>query len=134
MSEKQIAPELIPVLKKLQEEGLKVYTYTCDRLNEIHSLYWFENGRVLNIQPNTWRNKYSPDRYDIGVSYIPSHINGSGCSLNYNNNDLGCSTSELLSFRNLPTWVRGVTNYKSMDEFLKKQVGVLKFYELEKVK
>jgi len=136
MAENKIASELIPVIKQLQSEGFKVYSYNTfsEPSREIDSLFWFENGRVLNIQPNTWRNKnYCPDRYDLSVSYIPSRENGSGCGLTrdgYNNTGVSCA--EVLNFRNVTTWIHGAQNYKSMDEYLKRET-VLKFFEIEQV-
>lgn len=128
-----ISKELEPVLKQLQSEGYEVYTYSVsyEPEREINSLYWFENGRILNIQPSSWRNeRYARDRFNIGVSYIPSTQNGSGCGLS--NDDCGTSAENLLSYRKSPTWVNGVRNYSSMENFLKKE-NVLKFYKIETV-
>ena len=83
---------------------------------EINSLFWFENGRVLNIQPSSWRNnRYARDRFNIGVSYVPSQKNGSGCRLS--NDDIA---DDLLKYRTAPTWVRGVTNYKNIAQLIKR--------------
>lgn len=123
-----ISTELLPVLQQLQKEGFEVYAYETDRYQgEINSLYWFENGRVLNIQPNEWRReRYSRDRFDIGVSYIPSSQNGSGCGLSREYYDTGTPAAELLKFRTYPTWVKGAVNYRNIDHYLKRE-NVLKF-------
>ena len=79
-----IAEELKPIYEQLKKEGYEIYTYTCNsnKNNEITSLYWYENNRVLNIQPSTWYNfQYNRDCFNIGVSYIPTRENGSGCLL-----------------------------------------------------
>jgi hypothetical protein len=131
MDTRKISPELKPVLEQLQAEGFKVYTYNCNsnKDKEINSLYWYENGRVLNIQPNSWRDeKYARDRFNLSVSYIPSCENGSGCGLSLF--DTGDTANDVLSFRERPTWVRGVENYKSMEHFLKRET-ILEFYEIK---
>jgi len=128
----KISEELKPVLKQLQDEGFKVYTYSVsyEPEREINSLYWFENGRILNIQPSSWRHeRYARDRFNIGVSYIPSRENGSGCGLS--DDDCGTSAENLLKYRKSPTWVRGIINYESMENFLKRESNTLKFYEIE---
>ena len=77
-----LCDELMPVLNQLHSDGATVYTFEPLSGNEYTSLFWFENGRVLNIQPNTWRNeRYNRDCFNIGVCYIPSSENGSGCGL-----------------------------------------------------
>ena len=122
-----ISAELKPVLDQLHSEGIEVYTYMTDS-DEVNSLFWFENGRVLNIQPSLWRNeRYARDSFNIGVSYVPSHKNGSGCGLS--NDDCGTSAEDLLSYRKNPTWVHGSLNYGSMEYYLKKQI-VLEYYEI----
>jgi len=129
----QIAQELIPVLKQLQNEGFKVYSYKTlsNPEKEVDSLYWFEKGRILNIYPSVWKSEHNKNCYFIGVDYIPSAQNGSGCRLNNDdNNNWGFPASHLLEFRNIGTWVRDVKNYNSMEHFLKKET-ILKFYELE---
>ena len=78
-----ITEELIPVYKQLKSEGHKVYSYHTHYTNlvgggEIHSLYWYENGRILDIQPSTWRNKYNRDCYHLSTAYIPNGETGSG--------------------------------------------------------
>ena len=121
----KLCPELMPVLRQLQAEGYEVYTYKPLCGNEYHSLFWFEAGRVLNIQPNTWRNeRYARDVFDIGVSYIPSRENGSGCGLS--SDDCGTSASELLKYRHNQTWVRGVKNYRDMAHYLKDGLRISK--------
>lgn len=128
----KLCDELMPVLRQLQSEGFDVYTYTTqyNPPKEYHSLYWFEDGRLLNIQPSTWRNeRYNRDLFFIGVSYIPSQQNGSGCSL-MGDNDWGLSACDLLKYRREPTWVRGVKNYRDMSDFLKRET-ILKFCKLD---
>lgn len=114
----QLSPELMPVLNQLQAEGREVYAYETDNYGgEINSLYWYENGRVLNIQPNSWRNqRYARNRFNIGVSYRPSHENGSGCGLN--DDDTGTGAESLLEHRAKPTWVKGAMNYRSIEQFI----------------
>lgn len=127
---RKIANELQPVYKQLRSEGYEVYTYTSqsNKNEEIHSLYWFENGRVLNIQPSSWYNaRYARNCFNLSVSYIPSQENGTGCGLS--TSDIGTPAEELLLFRNKPTWVRGATNYKSMEHFLQLE-KVLKFHKI----
>jgi hypothetical protein len=130
-SKMKIAPELKPILDQLHKEGHKVYTYESDwHGGEINSLFWFEGGRVLNIQPTTWFNhKHLRDVYRLGVCYIPSRKNGSGCGLSPEDG-FGTSASEILKYRNALTWVRGVKNYPSMEAYLKKQT-ILKYFEVE---
>ena len=122
-----ISPELLPVLQQLQQEGFDVYAYETDWYGgEINSLYWFENGRVLNIQPSSWRNqRYARDRFNIGVSYVPSRENGSGCGLSGDNT--GTPAADLLRYRKHPTWVKGATNYRDMQHFLKRDLKFRKF-------
>ncbi len=125
----KLCPELMPVLRQLQREGFEVYTYTCSSCpkHEYASLYWFEGGRVLNIQPNISRNeRYWRDVFNIGVSYIPSQHNGSGCGLSPRD---GIPADELLKHRHKPTWVSGVMNYASMQSFLRNE-KVLDFFRL----
>jgi len=130
-----LCDDLMPVLKQLQSEGLEVYSYTSmdmrQRGTATKSLYWFENGCVLNIQPDEF-GWY----YNLGVSYIPSSANGSGCRLThadgYGYHPEGVRADEVLKFRNAATWVRGAQNYKSMEHFLKEQSKfVLKFAKLD---
>lgn len=114
-----ISEELRPVLEQLVSEGYEVWTYTPS-YGEINSLFWYENGRVLNIQPNSWRNdRYARDRFDLGVSYKPSHENGSGCGLTQDIHDTGTPAAELLQHRTRPTWVRGIENYSSIEAKIK---------------
>ena len=87
-------------------------------------LFWFENGRVLNIQPS---DSYVVWGYRIGVSYIPSRENGSGCDLSGYE---GVRPEYLLTFRNAQTWVRGAKNYKSMTHFLEKNT-ILKWFPFD---
>lgn len=127
----KLCNELMPVLHQLQSQGATVYTYTPIDDREYHSLFWLENGRVLNIQPNTRRHyKFARDRFDLGVSYVPSIENGSGCGLTQDRYDTGTPAAELLSFRNRPTWVHGVQNYKSMAALIKDH-RPLEFFELD---
>lgn len=130
-----IAPELKPIALQLQAEGYTLYTYTCEskeNKNEINSFWWFENGRVLQIQPNSWYNqRYNRDCFNLSVSYIPSHQNGSSCGLSNDNNE-GVTADKLLSFRKYPTWVKGSVNYTSIEDYLRKQT-VLTWYEIEKI-
>jgi hypothetical protein len=129
ITENALCAELMPILNQLQAEGYDVYTYQNNK-NELTSLYWFENGRILNIQSSTWRDaRYARDRFNLGVSYIPSREHGSGCGLS-DEYETGTPASELLRFRKSPTWVRGITNYKSMQDFLKRET-VLKFSKLD---
>ena len=121
--EHKLSPELMPVLTQLQSEGLDVYAYETDSYaGEINSLFWFENGRVLNIQPTTWRrSKYNRDCFTIGVSYVPSQGNGSGCGLvDQKDEGMGLSAADLLKYRKVSTWVRGVTNYQNIEQFIKR--------------
>lgn len=111
--------DLQPVFQQLRNEGKEVYTYTPS-IGEVKSLFWFENGRVLNIQPDTMRG------FNLSVSYVPSVQNGSGCQLS---EDYGMRAEDVLKFRNAATWVSGVTHYKNMAQFLKGQT-VLKWFEL----
>ncbi|MBF9645477.1 hypothetical protein IAI43_12135, partial [Streptococcus pseudopneumoniae] len=55
---KEVTEDLKPIFEQLKAEGYKVYSYEThyNPNDEIDSLYWFENGRVLSVQPNTWRN------------------------------------------------------------------------------
>lgn len=115
----EISVELRPVLHQLISEGYEVYTYTPS-YGEINSLFWYENGRVLNIQPNSWRNdRYARDRFDLGVSYRPSTKNGSGCGLTQDIHDTGTPAAELLQHRTRRAWVHGIENYTGMDEYIK---------------
>jgi hypothetical protein len=128
---RKIAEELKPIYEQLKNEGFEVYSYTCEsnKDNEITSFYWYENGRVLNIQPSTWYNsRYNRDCFHISVSYIPSTQNGSGCGLSESN--WGIMAEDLLNHRNIPTWVNRIENYKSMDDFLKRET-ILKFHKVE---
>ena len=131
---RQIAEALKPVYDQLVSEGFDVYTYTCEsnKNNPIDSLYWYENGRVLNIQASQWYNKnYNPDCFFLYTSYIPSSDNGSGCRLtNDDNNNWGFSAANLLELRKYPTWVRGIKNYSSMDHFLSGE-KILHFHKVE---
>lgn len=111
----KIASELQPILDQLTQEGSSVYT---SKYAPGVTLYWFENGRVLSIHSSSWRNeKYNPDCWQLSANYIPSYGSGSGCRLS--TDDWGHSASDILQFRNVPTWVRGIQNYNSMDHFLK---------------
>ena len=129
----KVAAELKPVYDQLKKDGIRVYSYTHSRStddDEITSLYWHDGTRVMNIQPSTWRNsRYNRDCFQIGVSYYPSTKNGSGCGLSHEVHDAGTPASELLKFRNAPTWVSGITNYKNMEAYLKRET-VLKFFEV----
>lgn len=130
----KISEELKPVLKQLQNEGFEVYTYSVsyEPEREINSLYWFENGRILNIQPSSWRHeRYARDRFNIGVSYVPSRKNGTGCGLSAE--DCGTPAENLLKYRKYPTWVNGSPNYDSMEKFLKRESNVLEFYKIETI-
>lgn len=114
----KLCPELMPILKQLQSEGYKVYTYKPNEGGEYHSLFWFEGGRVLDIQPTQWRNARSNrDSFRIGTQYVPSAMNGSGCLLSAHDNPTPADS--LLGYRREPTWVSGVQNYKSMEHYLK---------------
>ena len=124
MTSYHVSPELMPVLEQLIDEGYTVYTYvsaTGRGEAELNSLYWYENGRVLDIQPNTWRNRYERDRYNLSVSYKPSRENGSGCRLA--GEDTGSAAADLLKFRQYPTWVhrkhKDPENYKGIDGHIK---------------
>ena len=117
---RKVAEELMPVLKQLQSEGIKVYSYNYDSLKneEITGLFWYENGRMLNIQGSSWRNfRYARDRFELGVSYIPSRENGSGCGLSPH--ECGVCACDILKYRKYPTWVKRIENFKSIDHFLK---------------
>lgn len=117
---RKVCNELMPVLEQLLNEGHGVYSYDygiCAN-DEITGLFWYEGGRVLDIQGSTWRNeKYNRDCFTIGVCYVPSHENGSGCGLI--DNSWGISAEDLLKYRHEKTWVKGITNYKHMGEFLR---------------
>lgn len=114
----KISPELLPVLSQLQDEGFEVYAYTDDRYSgEINSLFWYENGRVLDVQPNQWRSRSNRDHFDIGVEYVPSSANGSGSRLS--NDDTGVRAEDLLKYRKRSTWNFGYRNFKSMADFIK---------------
>ena len=127
-----VSEELLPVAKQLQAEGFTLYTYNVEFAphTEINSIYWFENGRVLNIQPSSWRNtRYNRDCFNLSVSYIPSHKHGSGCGLSPDG--WGTSADSILNFRKYPTWVNGIWNYKDMEHFVK--LAGLEFYEIESI-
>jgi hypothetical protein len=123
----KIAIELQPVYNQLVSEGFEVYTYD-NHTDEISSLYWYENGRVLDIQPSIWRRSYNPDLYNLGVSYIPSSSTGSGCRLSPENG-MGTAAEDLLKYRHEATWVRDAKHYTSMVHFLKGE-KVLNFYQI----
>lgn len=118
-----IKSDLLPIVKELQSQGIDVYTYTCDSKQDkpVDSLYWYDGIRVLNIQPEYFGG------YNLGVSYKPSMENGSGCRLSPN---YGTDADSILSYSQTPTWVRGVWNYSSMEDFLKRE-KILTFYKLE---
>lgn len=121
----KIKEELKPVVLRLQSEGIAVYTYTCESKQNkpIDSLYWYDDKqkRVLNIQPEYFGG------YNLGVSYIPSRSNGSGCGLSPED---GTDADSILRYRDYPTWVNGVWHYKSIEDFIKRQT-VLTFYKLD---
>jgi len=125
MEKRKVAPELMPVLNQLQKEGYTVYSYDYSSCNgqEITGLFWYENGRVLDIQGNSWRNaRYARDRFNLSTEYFPSRTNGSGCCLSIQadgSNDTGVNASDVLNFRNNRTWVNGYTDYSSMESYLK---------------
>src|SRR5574338_1452521 len=104
-----IKDDLVPVVMALQAEGIEVYTYTCmsNRGQPVNSLYWYDNKnhRVLNIQPNYFGG------YNLSVSYVPSYLNGSGCGLSSRD---GIDADSILQYRDYPTWVKGIQNYKDM--------------------
>jgi hypothetical protein len=129
----KIAPELKPVLEVLLNEGREVYTYSqgVDH-GEITSLFWYENCRVLVIQPSSWRNyNYARDRFSLGVCYCPSSQNGSGCGLSPEDTQ-GTPAQDLLNYRDVTTWVRGITNYRSMSDYLTHNT-ILEYFLLTKI-
>ena len=119
---------LMPLLKRLKQEGYAVYTYTSQSLQqrneEYNSLYWYENGRVLNVQKDYFGG------YNLGVSYVPvaKSGNGNGCRLSP---DYGVHPDEILKYRKEVTWVKGVTNYRDIKQFIKKEKAGLIFIELD---
>lgn len=127
MEKRKVAIELMPVLNQLQSEGFKVYSYDykVSAGEEITGLFWYENGRVLDIQGNSWRHaRYARDRFNLSTEYFPSSSNGSGCCLSIQadgSNDTGVNASDALNFRNNRTWVKGYTNYPSMESYLKRR-------------
>lgn len=123
----KLCPQLMPVLHQLQREGFTVYTYQNNK-RELESLFWYENGRVLNIQADMWRSPVFPDSFNLSVSYVPSERNGSGCRLS---DDDGVRAGDALKYRNSYTWVRGAVNYKSMQQFLDGRGSALKYAELD---
>lgn len=126
-----ICPELKPVLDQLHAEGFDVYTYdSSSSPDEITSLFWYENGRVMNIHPTHWRNsRYARDLFSLGVSYKPTTTNGSGCGLSPEDT-MGTPAAELLKYRTLPTWVRGVANYDNIEQKIKDS-RPLNFWKIE---
>jgi len=126
-----ITPELQEVYEQLKNEGFEVYTYTCEsnKNEEITSLYWFENGRVLDIQPSSWYNKkYNSDCFNLSVAYFPSRENGSGYLLSPS--DWGMMAKDLLKYRKNRALVNSI-NYTSMENFLKHQGKILRFHKVE---
>lgn len=123
LAKKDLSPLLIPVYEQLKQEGYDIYTFDSKYYprKAITSVYWYENGRILDIQ----RGEFSA--YKLYTAYIPTEINGSGCKLAVNSDPLN-----LLQYRNipLPDWIRGVRNYKSGPHFISKQV-VLEWFEIK---
>jgi hypothetical protein len=115
--EKKINPDLMPALEVLHAEGLEVYAYDGG-YNGFNNLFWFQDGRVLNIQ-----SKGYPGWYVLSVSYKPSIKMGSGCAL------ADGSASALTWKRSNPTWVTGITNYTSIEGKIKDSKP-LRFYKL----
>lgn len=127
----KIAPELKEVLRQLISEGKEVYSYTqgCERRGEITSLFWWEGNRMLDIQPSSWyHSEYARDRFNLGVDYVPDRHTGSGCRLSPEKG-MGTPASELLKYRNKPTWVRGAKHWKSLEDWLKHQT-VLDWFQV----
>ncbi len=104
----KLVKELQPVLDQLTREGYDVYSYEGRSLygeQVYRSLFWYEGGRVLNIQCNSWYNaKCARERFDLNTSYIPSQRNGSGCGLTQEDHDTGVEPSEILNYRNRRTY------------------------------
>lgn len=122
---------ILEVVKKLQSEGFELWTFETDR-NKILSFYWYENGRVLNINPDTVLRGYC---WNFGTSYYPSIKNGTGCALTDRTHhgywDEWITLEHFEKLRKIATWVRNIKNYSSMEDFLKNQ-KILKWYLVDK--
>lgn len=110
----EINEELLPIVRQLLNEGYRLYTFLNYLRKPSNCFFWFENGRVLNIQPS-W---HGLDLYHLGVSYVPGRGVGTGCGILPTDDPI--PAAELLQYRQNRTWVRDAVEYASMEHFLKR--------------
>lgn len=93
----KIQAELQPIVDYLKNEKnvTEIFGFDAHFTKEFNCLFWYYNGKVFNIQTNSWYNsKYANDRFDVGLSIVPSHEFGSGVGIS--TNEMGVSGEFIL--------------------------------------
>ena len=95
----EIQDELKPIVKYLKEikNVGDIYGFNADRTETINCLFWYYNGKVFDIQTNSWYNPhYANNRFDFGVNFVPSREYGSGKTLTWEISDMGVTAEYIL--------------------------------------
>lgn len=114
--------ELQPVVDYLRSKGItEIKGFDAHNTKEINCLFWYYEGKVFNIQTNSWYNaKHSNDRFDVGFSIVPSREKGSGVGIS--TDELGVSGQHILE--NIEKYLNtnlgnGYKHYKSLSDHQK---------------